>query len=443
MFKTLVNALKIKDIRTKILYTLVCLVIVRIGCVLPAPGINNAAFESWVASMSGLGFLETLTGGSFSRMSIFALNITPYITSSIVMQLLTIAIPKLEEMQKDGETGRRKIAEFTRYLTIGLAVFEAVATGIGFKNSGALKEGNTFVTILVLAAALTAGSAFVMWLGEQITEKGIGNGISVILLVNIVSGLPQDYANLFEQFIKNKEVVYAIIAAVVIIAVTLVLIVLVVLLQDAQRRITVQYAKKMQGRKMVGGQSSYIPLRVNTAGVMPVIFASSLLQTPIIISSLFGCQASPTGNVWQKILMYLNQANWCRFTVPTYRIYSIGLIVYMALLLFFAYFYTAITFNPYEVSNNLKKQGGFIPGIRPGRPTTEHLTKVLNYVILIGAVGLAIVALIPLLFTGIFNASIGFGGTSIIIIVGVILEMIDQVETMMRERHYKGFLSEE
>lgn len=446
MFKTFVNALKIKDVRIKLLYTLLAVLIVRIGCMLPVPGINRDYFASWldtVKQTGGLGFLDVLTGGSFTQMSIFALNISPYITSSIIMQLLTIAIPKLEEMQKDGDTGRKKIAEITRYVTIGLALFESVAMGIGFKNNGVLEGNNAFLTISVIVVSFTAGSAFLMWLGEQITEKGIGNGISVILLINIVDGLPGDYTNLYEQFVQNKPVVKAIIAAAVIILVSVVLVVLIILLEAAQRRISVQYAKRMQGRRMVGGQSSFIPLKINTAGVIPVIFAVSLLQTPLIISSLFGVSGDPNGNVWQKILMYMNQQNWCRFRTPGYAIFSIGLIFYVLMLYFFAYFYTGITFNPIEVSNNLKKQGGFVPGIRPGRPTSDYLTKVLNYVILIGATGLTIIALIPIFFTGFFSASVSFGGTSIIIIVGVILEMINQVETMMRERHYKGFLSED
>jgi preprotein translocase subunit SecY len=444
MFKTFVNALKIKDIRTKLLFTFICLIIIRIGSQLPVPGIDTEMFGAFLKQqLEGAGFLSMLTGGSFEQMSVFALGITPYITSSIIMQLLTIAIPKLEEMQKDGETGRKKIAEITRYVTIGLALFEAIALGIGFKNGGYLTDSNHVLAIIVIAVALTGGSAFLMWLGEQITEKGIGNGISVILLINIVSGFPNDFSGLFQKFITGSDtVVKAIIAAIVIIAVVVVLTVLVILLQDAQRKITVQYAKKMQGRRMVGGQSTFIPLRVNTAGVIPVIFASSLLQTPIIITSLFK-DPNSAANTWDKILMYLNQRYWCNFTVEGYAKYSIGLIVYLFLLIFFAYFYTAITFNPIEVANNLKKQGGFIPGIRPGRPTTDYLTTVLNYVILMGAVGLAVVALIPIFFTGLFQVSVGFGGTSIIIVVGVILEILKQIETMMIERHYKGFLSED
>ncbi len=441
MFKTFRNALKIKDVRSKLLFTLLCMVIVRVGCQLPVPEVNRTYFQLWMATQTGFGFLNTLTGGSFSQMSIFALNISPYITSSIIMQLLTIAIPKLEEMQKDGESGRKKIAEWTRYVTIGLAVFESVMMTIGFNNSGLLEEGNLFLQICVITASFTAGSAFLMWLGEQITEKGIGNGISVILLINIVASLPTDFSGLYDKFIKEAGVVKAVIAAIVIIAVIIALVVLVVLLQDAERRISVQYAKKMQGRKMVGGQSSHIPLKVNTAGVIPVIFASSLMQTPIIVSSLFGVYGK-RGTFWEKVLYLLNQGNWCNFSKGEFK-YTLGLVIYLALLIFFAYFYTSITFNPMEVANNLKKQGGFIPGIRPGRPTTEYLNKVLNYIILIGAVCLAVIAIIPIFFAGAFKATVSFGGTSIIIIVGVVLEIIRQVETMMRERHYKGFLSNE
>ncbi|MCR4841045.1 MAG: preprotein translocase subunit SecY [Lachnospiraceae bacterium] len=444
MFKTFVNALKIKDIRTKLLFTFLCLIIIRIGCQLPVPGIDRDQFSAFIDRLlEGTGFLAMLSGGGFEQMSVFALGIGPYITSSIIMQLLTIAIPKLEEMQKDGETGRKKIAEITRYVTIGLAVFEAAMLSINFYRSGFISASNQILGAIVIVIALTGGSAFLMWLGEQITEKGIGNGISVILLINICSGFPNDFGRLVEQFVLNSDtVVKAIIAAVVIVALVIVLTLLVILLQDAQRKISVQYAKKMQGRRMVGGQATFIPLRVNTAGVIPVIFASSLMMTPVIITQLFKGN-STTINTWDKILRYLNQGNWCKFTTEGQRIYSIGLILYLVLLVFFAYFYTAITFNPMEVANNLKKQGGFIPGIRPGRPTIDYLSSVLNYIILIGALGLAIVAVIPIFFTGMFNAQISFGGTSIIIVVGVILEVIKQVETMMIERHYKGFLSED
>ena len=443
MLEKMKSAWRIPELRKKITYTFVMLLVYRLLSVIPVPGMNLSVVGEAINQFSILGFMNMMTGGSFSQMSIFALNISPYITSSIIMQLLTIAIPKLEEMQKDGESGRKKIAEWTRYVTIGLAVFESIMMTIGFNNSGLLEEGNLFLQICVITASFTAGSAFLMWLGEQITEKGIGNGISVILLINIVASLPTDFTGLYNQFIKGADnVVKAVIAAVVIVAVVILLVVLVVLLQDATRKISVQYAKKMQGRKMVGGQSSHIPLKVNTAGVIPVIFASSLMQTPIIVSSLFGVYGK-RGNAWEKFLYLMNQQNWCNFENWGEFKYTLGLLIYLALLVFFAYFYTAVTFNPMEVANNLKKQGGFIPGIRPGRPTTEYLSKVLNYIILIGAVCLAIISIIPIFFAGAFSAQVSFGGTSIIIIVGVVLEIIRQVETMMRERHYKGFLSNE
>ena len=282
-----------------------------------------------------------------------------------------------------------------------------------------------------------------MWLGERITDKGIGNGISMILLINIVANLPTDFTRLFQQFVFGAStVVNGVIGCLVILAVVVGMVVLVVLLQGAERRISVQYAKKMQGRKLVGGQSTFIPIKVNTSGVIPVIFAMSLMQTPIIVSSFFGVQPARE-NIWPKILYLLSSNNW--FNVGSFGEfkYTLGAVLYIALIIFFAYFYTSVTFNPMEVANNMKKQGGFIPGIRPGRPTTEYLTKVLNYIILIGAVGLALVSIVPIFFAGAFNANVSFGGTSIIIIVGVILEIVKQVETMMRERHYKGFLSNE
>lgn len=286
MFKTLRNAFKIKDIRAKLLFTLIALLIVRLGCLIPVPGVDRDYFQLWLDSTMGdnLGFLDALTGGSFTEMSIFALNISPYITSSIIMQLLTIAIPKLEELQKDGEEGRKKIAEISRYLTIGLAIIESVAMTIGFNNTnGVLRSGSLFTNIVVITVSFTAGSAFLMWLGERITEKGVGNGISMILLFNIVAKMPSDISNLVERFVTGAgSVGMGIVGAVVIVAVIVITIVLIVLLQDAQRKISVQYAKKVQGRNMVGGQSSFIPLKVNTAGVIPVIFAVSLLQLSLI-----------------------------------------------------------------------------------------------------------------------------------------------------------------
>ncbi len=442
MFKTIRNAFKIKDIRNKLVFTLIALIIVRIGCQLPVPEINREYFAQWVGSQTSLGFFDTLTGGSFTRMSILALNITPYITASIIMQLLTIAIPKLEELQKDGEDGRKKIAEFTRYLNVALSLIESIAMAIGFGRSGLLIGGITFSNVVIIVATLTAGSTFLMWLGERITEKGVGNGISIVLLINIIAKLPSDFTNLFRTFVTGAaSVINGIIGAVIIILVTVFVIAFVVLLQSAQRKIPVQYAKKVQGRKMVGGQSSHIPLKVNTAGVIPVIFAGSIMQFPIVVSSFFGVQPA-RAHVWPKVLYLLNQNNWCDFTSFGEFQYTLGLLIYIVLIIFFAYFYTSITFNPLEVSNNMKKQGGFVPGIRPGKPTTEYLTKVVNNVILIGAIGLTIVSVVPIFFSGAFNATVSFGGTSIIIIVGVVLDTMKQIESQMLVRHYKGFLND-
>ena len=413
------------------------IIVIRLGSQLPVPGVDRTYFSQWFAQQSNdaFSFFSAFTGGSFERMSIFALSITPYITSSIIIQLLTIAIPALEEMHKDGEDGRKKIAAITRYVTIALALVEATAMTVGFGRSGLIPD-ITFLKGLTVVVALTAGSAFLMWLGERITENGVGNGISIVLMVNILSSVPSDITGLFEMFVKGKSLAHGALAAIIIIGVILLTIVLVIVLNDAQRKIPVQYAKKMQGRKMVGGQSTFIPLKVNTAGVIPVIFASSLMSIPQIIIAF--SHATPKG-VWATIVGMLSQNNWFNFNQP---IYSVGLILYIAMIIFFAYFYTSITFNPIEVADNMKKQGGFIPGIRPGKPTTDYLNKVLGYIIFIGAAGLIIVVLVPVFFNGVFGAQVSFGGTSIIIIVGVILETIKQIESQMLVRNYKGFLTD-
>lgn len=440
MLKTLRNAFKIKDIRKKLLYTFMALIVVRIGSQIPIPGVNKDYFAQFFAAQSSLSFFDALTGGSFTTMSIFALNITPYITSSIIMQLLTIAIPKLEEIQKDGEDGRRKIAEYTRYVTVALAVIEGLAMAIGFGNQGLLTNGISFASVVVTVTTLTAGSAFLMWLGENITEKGVGNGISVILLINIVSRIPQDMVGLYNKFIVDTTMVKAVIAVIIIVAVIVGMVVFIIVIQNGQRKIPVQYAKKVQGRKMVGGQSSSIPLKVNTAGVIPVIFASSIMQFPIVIANFLG--TGEEDGIGSKILKVLNQQEWCDFSSLSEFKYTLGLVLYIVLIIFFAYFYTSVTFNPIEVANNMKKQGGFIPGIRPGRPTTEYLTKVLNNIIFIGAAGLTIVAIVPIFFSGAFGADVSFSGTSLIIIVGVVLETMKQIESQMLVRHYKGFLND-
>ena len=437
MLETLRNAFKIKDIRNRIIFTFLMLVVIRIGSQLPIPGVNNELFSNWFASQTadGMGFFDAITGGSFYNMSIFALNITPYITSSIIIQLLTIAIPKLEEMQRDGEEGRKKITAITRYVTVGLALFESVAMAIGFGRQGLIPNMNFFKGLTVVAC-LTAGSAMLMWIGERITEKGVGNGISIVLLINIISRVPDDLVTLYTQFMSGKKLAKAGLAGIIILAILLVVIVFVIILQDGERRIAVQYSKKVQGRKTYGGQSSHIPLKVNTAGVIPVIFSSSLMQTPIVIAQFLG-KGNGTG-IGSKILAGLNSNNWCD---PENPIYSIGLVVYILLTIFFAYFYTSITFNPMEIANNMKKSGGFIPGIRPGKPTVDYLTKILNYIIFIGACGLIIVQVIPYFFNGVFGANVSFGGTSLIIIVGVVLETIKKIESQMLVRNYTGFLN--
>lgn len=436
MFQTIRNAFKVKEIRKGILYTFMMLVVIRFGSQLPTPGVDPTYLKRFFDQAGdALGFLNAVTGSSFENMSVLALSITPYITSSIIMQLLTIAIPKLEEMQKDGEDGRRKILEYTRYVTVALALLQSSAMAIGFGRQGFLIDYNAW-SIIVAICSMTAGSAFLMWCGEQITEHGVGNGISIVLLFNIISSVPNDGVTLFTRFIRGKKVPVAAVSVIIIAAIIFAMVVYVIILNDAERRIPVQYSKKMQGRKMVGGQSSHIPLKVNTSGVMPVIFASSIMSFPVIIGQFLNVDYSTIGG---KILMVLSSSNWL---VPERPVYSIGLVIYIVLLILFAYFYTSITFNPLEIANNMKKQGGFIPGIRPGRPTSDYLTKILNYIIFIGACGLTIVAIIPYFFNGVFHASVSFGGISLIIIVSVILETIKQVESQMLVRNYKGFLND-
>jgi preprotein translocase subunit SecY len=437
MLRTLRDAFKVKDIRQRLFFTFLMLIVIRIGCQIPVPGIDGELFKEWFASQTGgaFSFFDAITGGSFLDMSIFALNITPYITSSIIIQLMTIAIPALEEMHKDGEEGRKKMTAITRYVTIGLALMQSIALAISFGRSGWLYDYSVW-SVIQIVVILTAGSAVLMWIGERITERGVGNGISIVLVINIISRIPNDMGTLWEQFVSGKSVARAVLAAVVILAIILALVVFVDILQNAERRIPVQYSRKIQGRKQVGGQSSNIPLKVNTAGVIPIIFAQSIMQFPVIIASMLG-KGNGTG-IGSQIIKTLNQSNWCD---PSQPVYTIGLVIYLVLIVAFAYFYTSITFNPLEIADNMKKQGGFIPGIRPGKPTSDYLNSILGYIIFIGAIGLAICAFIPIFFNGVFNASVSFAGTSIIIIVGVVVETIKQIESQMLVRHYKGFLS--
>ena len=454
MFKTLKNALKVKEIREKLFFTFLMMIIIRIGSQLPIPGVDAEYLETFSASLKSNGaysFFGAFTGGSLEQMSVFALSITPYITSSIIMQLLTIAIPKLEELQKEGETGRKKIAEITRYVTVALALVEGVAMSIGFGNMGIFGDSaimgkagmaEYIFTIVKIVLTMTAGSAVLMWIGEKITEKGVGNGISIILVINIVSRIPKDLYVLYETKVASATSIgMAVLAAAIIVLVIVLMIAFVVILQAAYRKIPVQYAKKVQGRQMVGGNSSHIPLKVNTAGVVPVIFASSLMQFPIIIAQVFGANPGD-GTVFGTILKVLNSGSW--FVIdknnPMEFAYTGGFLIHALLLVAFAYFYTSITFNPMEVADNMKKSGGFVPGIRPGKPTEEYLTKILNYIVFMGAVALLIVAGVPIVLSGVFAASVSFLGTSLIIVVGVVIETIDKLSSMMVVRNYKGFL---
>ena len=437
MFETLRNALKVKDIRKRLLFTLVVLVICRLGSQLPIPGIDTDTISQYLNSLLGDSFnlLNSFTGGSFESMSLFALNVTPYITASIIIQLLTIAIPALEGLYRDGEDGRKKINNITRFVTLALSVLESAGLAIGFGKQGLLSNYGPLIVIEMIVC-LTAGSVFVMWLGEQITDKGVGNGISIILLCNIVSRMPSDLFNLYQKFMEGKQISNVIIAGVIIFLVILGTIIFTIVLNDAERRIPVQYSRKIQGGSQLGGLGSTLPVKVNTANVMPIIFSSSLLQFPLVIKQLVG--ANPKGTAG-FIFNALNQSNWCN---PDHWNWSIGLIVYLLLNVVFAYFYTSITFNPLEISNNMKKQGGYIPGVRPGKATVDYLNSILTYIIFIGAIGLCIVAVIPIFFNGFFGANVSFGGTSIIIIAGVVLETMKQIESQTLVRQYTGFLTE-
>ena len=436
MFNKLRDALKIKEIRVKLLFTLLMIIIIRIGCQLPVPGVDPEQFSTWFKSIAGdeFSFMNAFTGGSFEKMSLLALNITPYITSSIIMQLLTIAIPALEEMQKEGGEGRKKIASITRYVTVALALIESTAMAISFSNGGILRQANA-LNIITIIVALTSGSAFVMWIGERITEKGIGNGISIVLLVNIISRIPQDMQGLFDKYVTGK-IATKVLAVVIILAVLVAMVMLVVLLNAGLRKIPVQYARRSQGSKIGGGTATNIPIRINTAGVIPIIFATSLMQTPGIISSFAGYQGT---GAWSYVLKVLSSRYWFD---KTNLVYTLGILIYIVLVVLFAYFYTSITFNPVELADNLKKSNGFIPGIRPGKPTSDYITNILNAIIFIGAIGLTIVGILPYIFYGVLKAEVTFLGTSLIIVVSVIIETLTQVESMMLVRNYKGFLNQ-
>ena len=430
MLQTLRNAWRIPELRKKILYTILLLVVFRFGSVIPVPWINTAALQSWLSEGAGstlFDLLDTFSGGAFSQATIFAMSISPYINSSIIMQLLCVAIPALERLSKEGEEGRKKITALTRYLTVVLAAVQAYGLFVTLHNKGAINYAQAtgiprFVVGLTIVLAFTAGTAFLMWLGEQITGRGLGNGISMLIFAGIVSSIPTMIHTAWVGFFPKQWWML-----VFLVIYTLASIVFVILINEGERRIPVQYAKRVVGRKMYGGQSSNIPIKVAMAGVIPIIFAMSIMSFPGTLAQLFG---KPDG-ILVSITNFLT----------TGAIYPI---LYFLLIVGFTYFYTSITFNPIEVSNNIKTNNGAIPGIRPGRPTTEYISKVLSRLTLIGALCLGVIAVLPIVITMVMKtvdiSRLSLTGTSLLIVVGVALETVREVESQMLMRHYKGFL---
>ncbi|MBR2263584.1 MAG: preprotein translocase subunit SecY [Firmicutes bacterium] len=420
MFNAVKDAFKIEDLRRRIFYTIAMLALVRLGSVMPNPLLRADLVDSiFSQESSAMQLFNIMSGNAFQNMNLFALGIVPYINASIIMSLLAIAIPALEEIQKDGESGRKKIAQYTRWLTVVLALIQAFAITFSLR-SGLISQVGRGWAMIVSVLAFTAGSAFIMWIGENITENGIGNGISLIIFANILSRVPAMITGLFSYNLPWWKLLLLVLAFVIIVAFT-------VMLSLAERRVPIQYAKRMQGRKQYGGNSTNLPIRVNMAGVIPIIFAVSLISFPSIITSFF--TANPTG-WWGKAL------NWISTSHP------FGATLYALLIIAFTFFYAQIQFNPVEVADNMKKSGGFVPGIRPGRPTADYLKRVTKYITFIGAIGLAILATIPVLmqrFFGIANLSIG--GSSLLIVVGVALETMKQIESQLVLRHHKGFLN--
>lgn len=429
MFQTLRNAWKIPDLRKKMLFTVLMLVIFRLGSFVPVPGLSPEAMVEMLGSVTeGIqGLLNNISGGALEQASIFAMSITPYINASIIMQLLTVAIPALERMQKEGEEGRKKLAQITRYGAVVLAFIQATGLFFGLKSG---LTGNVWMNYAIITLTFTAGTAFLMWLGEQITDKGVGNGISLLIFTGIVSRGPAMVMAIYQNFFAGGDITMQnMIKVIAILVVALIVIGFVVFMNDAERRIPVQYAKRMVGRKMYGGQSTHIPIKVAAAGVIPIIFAMSIMSFPQTIAMFIYGQEMPTTGFWGTLLHWFSQ------THPFY------IILYFLLILFFTYFYTAIQFNPIEISNNMKRNGGFIPGIRPGKPTSDYIAKVLSKVTLFGAFFLAIIAIFPILMAFIPGMSgLSIGGTSLLIVVGVALETMKQIESQMLMRHYKGFL---
>lgn len=416
MLQTLSSALKLPDLRKKIAFTLLMFLIFRLGAHVPVPYINREILAQMMQH-NIFGFFDIISGGAFKTFTVFAMGIMPYINASIIMQLLTVVIPQLERLAKEGEEGRKKIVQYTRYGTVVLGAIQAI--GMTFYLRSALINP-TFSTYVVIVITLTAGTAFLMWLGELITENGIGNGISLIIFAGIVSRLPMGTYNIIQEVRAGETSILSVIAFLII---AVLVIAGVVAIQEGQRRIPVQYAKRVVGRRVYGGQSTHIPLKVNQAGVIPVIFAMSILMFPTTIASWF-----PESGVAQFVMRHFN------FDAPLY------MLIYALLIIFFTYFYTAVTFNPADVADNIKKYGGFIPGIRPGRPTADYIERVLSRITLAGAVFLAAIALLPNFIMSLTGLSIQFGGTSLLIVVGVALETMKQMESHLLMRHYQGFM---
>lgn len=425
MFDTIRNAWKIVDLRKKLIYTFIMLIIFRLGSTIPVPLINPDMLEQmFTGDNTMFGFIDIVSGGAFKNATIFAMSITPYINSSIIMQLLCVAIPALERLQKEGEEGRKKIGQFMRYGTVVLAIIQAVGLYFLLKSSNAITNPG-WQSAIAIITTFTAGTAFLMWLGEQITEKGVGNGISLIIFAGIVSRIP-DMAKTLYASVESGALNWLMVAVILVFA--LLIIAFVVMMNEAERRLPVQYAKRVVGRKMYGGQSTHIPIKVAGAGVIPIIFAMSIMAFPGTIASFFG-KTAQSGGFWGAFLWVFSGQSW---------IYAV---LYFLLIIFFTYFYTAIQFNPIEMSNNMKKNGGFIPGIRPGRPTSDYIARVLSRVTLAGAFFLAFIAVIPIFMNlGLHISNFSIGGTSLLIVVGVALETVQNMESQMLMRHYKGFL---
>lgn len=424
MIRTAAKAWKIPDIRKKIVFTLLMLLVFRIGSQIPVPGMDRTVLEQTFDSETGLFALFNLfSGGAFSQFTIFALSITPYITASIILQLFTIAIPSLERLAREGVEGRKKIAQYTRYLTVVLAIIQAIGVSVGLFRQALISTD--FFSVAVIVLVLTAGTTFLMWLGEQINEHGIGNGISLIIFAGIVSRLP---SAIQEIWTKVSEGSMSIVTLIIFVLFCIVVIVGIIYVQQGQRRIPVQYAKRVVGRKMYGGQATHIPLKVNQAGVIPVIFAMSFLQFPLTITYFM----DPESGVAQWIEKWLSPMG-----TPGVWVYAVFNVI---LIIFFTYFYTSVTFNPVEVAQNMKANGGFVPGIRPGKATVEYLNKVMTRITFVGAIFLAAVAILPTVVSEMGGLNFHFGGTSLLIAVGVALDTMKQLEQQMVMRNYQGFL---